>query len=281
MRQTVHGEFARRDFTLLECPDCEFVYVGDPLSNLAALYDDAYYQGRGADPLVDYDYELSSPAETVRRFEWAGVLEWGTALLGGSTEGKRWLDLGCGSGGLVRYLREHRVDAMGSDTGSYVSKAVAAGIPVIPAGELSPNSFDIISMIEVIEHEADPVGLLKHAVSLLKPGGRLFLTTGNVAPHRQRLDRWPYVRPEIHVSFFSPASLARAMSSAGLTPEPGTFASWWAPIMAFKIAKNLRLRRAHWWMAFIPWYPVAWLVDRKYQLALLPTGRLLQAGERN
>ena len=46
----------------------------------------------------------------------------------------RWLDFGCGNGGLVRWAREHGVDnVVGHETGWIASRAQAQGIPMIDA----------------------------------------------------------------------------------------------------------------------------------------------------
>ncbi|MEI9987010.1 MAG: hypothetical protein WDN69_29930 [Aliidongia sp.] len=95
------GRFARRDFQLARCADCGFGFVADPLADLAAVYDEAYYRGSGADPLVDYLGELDRPAGSIRLYEWRGILQVVETLRGPVT-GLRWLDYGCGNGGLVR-----------------------------------------------------------------------------------------------------------------------------------------------------------------------------------
>ncbi len=46
--------------------------------------------------------------------------------------------------------------------------------------------------------------------------------------------------PEIHISFFEPGSMARAMTAAGLAPEPGGYRPGWDDIIRFKLLKNLK-----------------------------------------
>ena len=93
----------------------------------------------------------------------------------------RWLDFGCGHGGLVRFLRERgAIGAFGYDTGAMVERARAEGIPLLTEDELARahGSFEVVTAIEVIEHVPDPVELLVRLRRLLAPGGLLFLTTG-------------------------------------------------------------------------------------------------------
>ena len=70
-----------------------------------------YYAGAGADPLVDYVGEIEYPAETIRIYEWRGLMSVVAALVPLRPE-TRWLDFGCGTGGLVRHCR----NALGVDS---------------------------------------------------------------------------------------------------------------------------------------------------------------------
>jgi hypothetical protein len=70
----VHGRFSDRSYRLNRCSACGFGFVADPWTDYDQIYSDAYYAGEGADPLVDYAYELAHPERTVRRYEWRGIL---------------------------------------------------------------------------------------------------------------------------------------------------------------------------------------------------------------
>ena len=80
---SVAGKHIQTDFLLVRCTVCGFVAVENPCTDYGRLYDENYYHGRGADPLVDYAFELESPTETVRLYEWRGIVEAVTKLAGG------------------------------------------------------------------------------------------------------------------------------------------------------------------------------------------------------
>jgi SAM-dependent methyltransferase len=268
------GRRTGRTFELRRCAVCGFAFVANPWEDFARIYDADYYQGRGSDPLVDYLFELEHPQETVRQFEWQGITR-AVNSLAPVTAQTRWLDFGCGNGGLVRYCRETlRCDAHGFEEGWICDRAREHGIPILDRAALGnqSHSFDIVTAIEVVEHAIDPLELFRTVRRLLKPGGLFFLTTGNAAPFADKLLQWPYVAPEIHVSFFEPRTLQRALEQSGFRVAFPGFLPGHASIIKFKLLKNLRQRRARGWFKYVPWRTVARMCDARFRITALPVG---------
>ena len=126
--------------------------------------------------------------------------------------------------------------------GGFVNRAREASIPILNEADLKRSSFDFVTMIEVLEHVYDPVSVMRHVSSLLKPGGVLFLTTGVAPWDDDKLLNWRYVLPEIHISFFTPKSMQLAMEASGLLPEQGSRCGW-TNIIRFKVLKNLGFKK--------------------------------------
>ena len=169
----VHGSYSRRDYHLARCRDCRYAFIVDPWLDYAEIYNDRYYAGQGADPLVDYRFELEHPERSIRRYEWAGIARLVADLTGGPQPRRRWLDYGCGNGGLVRHLRSVRAaEAFGFDEGSITADARARGVPTLDTGDLGrmAGSFDVVTAIEVIEHTVDPVLELRRMRRRFVPG---------------------------------------------------------------------------------------------------------------
>ena len=266
------GRLAGRAFVLLRCLTCRFAFVENPWLEYDKIYDAAYYEGRGADPLVDYHFELADPRATIRTYEWRGILEivGGLAKLDAST---RWLDFGCGNGGLVRHLRETLgCDAVGFEQGGIVPAARARGIPILEPRELAARegSCDVVTAIEVLEHTADPLATLREIRRLLRPGGVFFYTTGNAAPQRDALLAWSYFIPEIHISLYEPSSMEEALRRSGFEPRRVGRLPGWDKIVAFKVLKNLHVRRRRAVLDLVPWRWLAGAVDARYRLSEFP-----------
>jgi SAM-dependent methyltransferase len=136
----------------------------------------------------------------------------------------RWLDIGCGTGTLLRAAANRGWDPVGTEVADAAVDAVRAqGLEALlgETGDLDlpAAGFDVVSMVEVIEHVADPDSLLADAAQLVRPGGALYLTT----PHGRSLSarvlriRWSVITPPDHLQLFSAPGLHKALGRAGLT----------------------------------------------------------------
>jgi SAM-dependent methyltransferase len=210
---------------------------------------------------------------SIRRYEWRGIGNIVTSLMA-PVAGMRWLDFGCGMGGLVEHCRDLEIEAFGHDEGWGADRARERGVPMLDDAQMreQEGTFDVVTAIEVIEHIADPVSALRTMRGMLRPGGLLFLTTGNARPYRGRIDRWAYVIPEIHVSFFEPQTMATALRVAGFRPERVDPPPGFTDVVRFKLLKNLRVRRRSRIEAALPWTPIARLVDRRFGISAHPLG---------
>jgi len=270
---TVSGTVLRRAFAFCRCQACSFVFVANPSLDYEAIYSEDYYNGRGVDAKLNYVGEVEHPDRTVRRYEWQGVLERVRALRP-APEGTAWLDYGCGTGGLVHHLRARGIDAVGFEQGWCVDLLRRRGTPLVEEGSFAAQQgrFDVVSAIEVIEHTVDPVAVLRNIRPMLKPGGVLFLTTGNAEPFRNRITSWRYVAPEVHVSYFEPATLALALRQAGFEPAFPGFGPGWDGIIRYKLLMTLHRKWSSPLEAVVPWGAAARLVDGRLKLSAQPVG---------
>lgn len=139
----------------------------------------------------------------------------------------RILDVGSSNGSFVFIAKNLGLQAEGVDPSE---KAVNDGIKrglKIHFGFLNDvgfedNSFDAITLHEVIEHISDPIALLNECARILRPNGILLVGTDNTDSWTRhvRKNKWDFFdmnRHGGHISFFSPKSLNRLASQTGFS----------------------------------------------------------------
>lgn len=137
--------------------------------------------------------------------------------------GGRVLEVGCGEGRTLEQLRDlgWQVEGVDFDPGA-VRSAATRGITVrlgTLADQHHPDaSFDAVVHSHVLEHVPDPLPFLAECRRLLRPGGRLALVTPNAdgLGHERFGAAWRGLEPPRHLQVFTPASLGRAVATAGL-----------------------------------------------------------------
>ena len=145
-------------------------------------------------------------------------------------EGKRVLDIGCSSGYLARPLVARGCTVVGIEQDAAAAeeaRAVCADVLVGDAEtmelQFEPESFDVLLCGDLIEHLRDPSSFLIRVRPFLRPGGRLVLTTPNVANWANRLGllvgRWRYtdrgILDRTHLHLFTRATLVETLARAG------------------------------------------------------------------
>ncbi len=136
------------------------------------------------------------------------------------------LDVGCGSGVLVKYLKQNGFTAYGCDNSATAVKlaakiCAAKSIKRANAVKLTypNNSFDLVIAISLIEHLTLFKGelFLLETKRILRPNGMVFLITPNLStPVRLfQKDSWFAYDDHTHIQFYSPESLTKILEAKG------------------------------------------------------------------
>jgi SAM-dependent methyltransferase len=194
--------------TLARCSVCHLVQT-TPLPSNAELAD--YYR--------IYAYAAASAWETP-----PAVAHSLTALLTAlepyRTTG-RLLDIGCGTGQILRVARDLGWKAHGTELSEHaVQRLKFEGFAVACLDddrELPPGSFDVITLVEVLEHLRDPRAIVRRASTLLRPGGVFYLTTPNFNSLSRRClgATWRIIEVPEHLFYFTPVSVRQLLAGVG------------------------------------------------------------------
>ncbi|HMB21866.1 MAG TPA: methyltransferase domain-containing protein [Anaerolineales bacterium] len=186
----------------------------------------------------DYQYRALHSGHPMQRFWHGGKLTMIDQLVRPHLNaGSRLLEIGCGAGNLLLQATVPGSYPVGLDlsmqaltfvrsrlrettSGFACTQSIGEALP-FPAG-----SFDCVLLSEVIEHLDAPQTSIIEAARVLKPGGRLLVTTPNYRSFWpvmewavDRLNMAPKMAGEQHVSRFHPASLKQMLVENGLNVE--------------------------------------------------------------
>jgi 2-polyprenyl-3-methyl-5-hydroxy-6-metoxy-1,4-benzoquinol methylase len=135
------------------------------------------------------------------------------------------LDVGCGGGDFIATMRELGWKVSGVETDPVaVERARGRQLDVhhgnLESAGFDDTSFDAITLAHVIEHVHEPQRLLAECRRILKPNGRLAITTPNSSSwaHRHFGRDWRGLEPPRHIHIFNPKNIRHLLESAGLQP---------------------------------------------------------------
>lgn len=212
------------EWRMVACAACGHVWLHPrpALEALPVVYPPTYYA---------YNYETAVSSIAQRGKAWLDRQKLGAIRAAVGRPVQAYADVGCGTG---RYLRlvadggtsraaiygqelDERVVASLRAEGFQACACRAEACRHIPEGTL-----DLITIFHVIEHVADPVGVVTRLASWLKPGGVLAIETPNLDSIDHALfarTYWGGYHFPRHWHLFRAETLGRLLRDAGLVVE--------------------------------------------------------------
>lgn len=215
-----HGTlFVKRGFPIARCDVCRLVFANPQVDE--SLVVEEYRGGISNDLWVDV---LTSPRQLeLDRGKFDEILD----LLDPFRGDARLLDIGCSIGLFLDRARTRGWNGSGIEFSekarAYARNEFALDVvdrPLAEAG-FARDSFDVVTLLSVLEHTTDPRRMLREIAGVLKPGGALYVIVPNVESLACRVlhEHAATFDGRNHLLYFSTQTLSDVLKREGYEVE--------------------------------------------------------------
>jgi SAM-dependent methyltransferase len=207
------------------CHSCSLVFLDQSSFQFpAGFYEAEYHQTY----LTHVDPDMLDPARHFEKMR-SATRPWIERVRDMLSGGEAVLDVGCSTGHLLDGIRDRAAKLCGHELSrkevAFCRDVLRLDVADVPLEErFEAETFDLITLIFVLEHIGDPVVFLANLKRYLKPGGRLVIVVPNVLDPLLAFYRIPqfaefYYCIE-HLFYYSPRTLGRVLEQAGFAGTP-------------------------------------------------------------
>lgn len=187
-------------------------YIPDE-AELERLYEEDYFFGQEYfDYLADRPALEKNFAKRIKALKKAGALG----------KDKTLVEVGCAYGYFMNMVKDQVGSVSGYDVAPDGIKYAKEefGLSASTDNFLTedfPEKVDVVAMWDVIEHVSEPDAFVKKSAEILKKGGVLTLTTGDIGTllPRMRGGKWRMIHPPTHIYYFNKKSMTALLDKLG------------------------------------------------------------------
>ncbi|XDD49028.1 class I SAM-dependent methyltransferase [Leptospira sp. WS92.C1] len=208
-----HSTFNHYNIPIYLC-ECCGLQIQYPRPKASELYTEEYYTGN-----ADFSYRDERKTERFDRYVWKARIK----NIQKFKQSGEFLDVGCSFGGFLNCAQEAGFRVTGVEISPYSAEvAKARGFQVFQGefidADLPENFFDVVTLVEVIEHLSEPALVFKKFFRILKPGGLLLLQTANFEGLQaiEAGSAYHYYLPG-HFYYYSESNLKKILDQSGFT----------------------------------------------------------------
>ncbi|MGC8899867.1 MAG: class I SAM-dependent methyltransferase [bacterium] len=220
------GLYNVKGYHIVKCKDCNLVFVNNDIEKetLLNLYEETYFHNSAwcllnKDKYIGYDDYIGDRENIRDKFN--RIIK----LIKNYTNTGPLLDVGCGPGFFLELAREKGFNPVkGIDISSYAVRYCNDKLKLdVQRGEIEdfifdPETFNIITMFDVIEHLHTPKRVLVEINRILKIDGLLVIITPDIDTFTAKLvkNKWEEIQrvPE-HLVFFSKRTITTLLKQTG------------------------------------------------------------------
>jgi ubiquinone/menaquinone biosynthesis C-methylase UbiE len=137
-------------------------------------------------------------------------------------KGARYLDVGCGGGNFLKFVKEQGMVPFGVDFFIHAENKELniRKVHLLDAG-FPEDYFDFITLNNVLEHVENPMEILSECKRIAKKGGKIIINVPNTSSLQYLLfsSAWVSLDPPRHLFTFSKKTLKRYAKKVGLICE--------------------------------------------------------------
>jgi 2-polyprenyl-3-methyl-5-hydroxy-6-metoxy-1,4-benzoquinol methylase len=208
------------EFRMVECLECGNIYLNPrPIKEeLSTIYPPNYYA---------YNYDTAISPIALKAKDWLDGIKVKQWLNHVSTSLPQFLDVGCGNGRYLQMLHQlgvpkeklYGVDMDTKQIAELKSQGFQSYLGRIEDIDFPEASFDLIVLLQVLEHVNHPKTLVQSLASLLNKGGVLIVETPNTASidaKQFRKSYWGGYHFPRHWNLMNKSTLSRLAQENGL-----------------------------------------------------------------
>lgn len=209
-------------FRAVQCANCSLVYLNPrpDWSEFARIYQANYHAFDFSEQEFGFVYIVRRRLEAKRLLNWCRDLP----------ENARIIDVGCGDGFHLELLQDfgnktwtlEGVDANARAASIAEKKGLKVHCGLVENLDLTQNTYDLLILIQTIEHIADPPQLLREVRSLLRAGERVVIVTDNTDSPDFNLSKkrfWGGYHFPRHWNLFNKKTIRHLAEKTGLEVE--------------------------------------------------------------
>jgi SAM-dependent methyltransferase len=215
-------------FTVVECSGCRASFA-QPLAVDPSIYEQVYLHRKSTPGYERYERMAEEVARQADPLAWLSRKEamyWAVAqALRDLPRGARVLEIGSGLGYTTHSLAKAGLDAHGVDLSQ---EAVSHAVrrygnryrqgDAMQMAQQEKGAWDALIATELIEHLIDPVAFVAGIRPLLRPGGRIVLTTPDKDVYRPGT-LWQSDLPPVHLWWFGADSMRKLAQRVGMSMQ--------------------------------------------------------------
>ena len=210
---------------VLKCSQCSLVYIDQNSFQFPSdFYETQYHQTY----LTHVDPEILDPEKYYKKMQKASAI-WTSKIKEMLSGTESVLDVGCSTGHLLTGIKDSAAKIFGHELNrkevEFCQQKLGLDVDDKPLAErFLPESFDLITLVFVLEHIGKPVEFLRELKKYLKPNGKLVIVVPNIQDPLvsfYNIENFKnfYFCIE-HLFYYSSETLAETLLQAGYSSTP-------------------------------------------------------------